>query len=347
MQWLEGRCIIRLQSSDFKMECKNSNISIQDLIGLFLEPAELNSVLSQYAPSEHIKVQRVLKSLVDNRVLLPVVDDRGVKRPQLLRSVRRIEVDITWACDASCLDCDRSCTQAPTQERMTIEQISRFVGEAIDRSIQYDRIFISGGEPTLHPDVLDILEIFSNYKFENSPATEILLYTNGLSPRATEVLKKRPPGILVENSMKSIPPYPRFHPFNLANGDRPEKKNKNWHAGCAHSDRWAMGLCRNGYYQCPIAGAIDRIVGFDIGRKELPDADDHMFDLMEKLCPYCGLQFPEYEAGLNSKQTGWTVPDTSRIVNDLTDKDVQDEISLLWKDAYSLYKKAKPVLNQY
>src|SRR5512136_1024527 len=40
--------------------------------------------------------------------------------PRYRRSRDRIDIDITWDCNLRCYHCNRSCQQAPTEERMTI-----------------------------------------------------------------------------------------------------------------------------------------------------------------------------------------------------------------------------------
>ncbi|PIP37221.1 MAG: hypothetical protein COX19_17245 [Desulfobacterales bacterium CG23_combo_of_CG06-09_8_20_14_all_51_8] len=39
---------------------------------------------------------------------------------------------------------------------------------------------------------------------------------------------------------------------------------------------------------CAVAGGIDRIFGFNIGRKTLPPPDDTLIDQMKVFCPLCG-----------------------------------------------------------
>ena len=67
------------------------------------------------------------------------------------RHRRLIEIDITYACNLQCFNCNRSCEQAPSAERMTREQIERFVGESIARGIRWERIRLLGGSPRFIP----------------------------------------------------------------------------------------------------------------------------------------------------------------------------------------------------
>src|SRR5262245_29713970 len=90
------------------------------------------------------------------RVTKPVTRILGV---QYSRALRKIEIDITYACNLSCPNCNRSCAQAPTGERMTVEQIDFFLKESIASGIKWDRIRLVGGEPTLHPHFHNIIQL--------------------------------------------------------------------------------------------------------------------------------------------------------------------------------------------
>jgi len=48
-----------------------------------------------------------------------------------------------------------------------------------------------------------------------------------------------------------------------------------------------MGVTPYSYYPCAVAGGIDRIFGFNLGRKTL-SSDDDMKDLLEHFCSFCG-----------------------------------------------------------
>ena len=57
------------------------------------------------------------------------IGPRGTRAlgPRYRRSRDRIDIDITWACNLRCDNCNRSCRQAPTDEHMTVGQIQRFL----------------------------------------------------------------------------------------------------------------------------------------------------------------------------------------------------------------------------
>ena len=98
---------------------------------------------------------------------------------QYRRAKRIIELDITYTCNLTCSNCNRSCGQAPTGNHMTIEQIERFIQESISKNIKWRRINLLGGEPTLHPDFSKILDALVAYRDAYSPRTRIGVATNG------------------------------------------------------------------------------------------------------------------------------------------------------------------------
>ncbi len=201
---------------------------------------------------------------------------------------KRIEIILTFACDLLCVDCSILCRQAPSQKRMTCEQIEKFVRESIDRNRRWECIRIVGGEPTLHPDMMKILALLAAYKENFSPDTAVQLCTNGFNPRVRDMLVDLPAGIEVENSAKTSPDHTKHIAVNYAPVDQPFYRYVDFTNGCRICVTQGWGLSPYGYYHCNVAAAIDRVIGFDIGKKSMPAADDSMACLSEQLCRYCG-----------------------------------------------------------
>jgi len=42
---------------------------------------------------------------------------------------------------------------------MSVEQIQKFINESVDNNVKWERIRVMGGEPTLHPDIFEILNL--------------------------------------------------------------------------------------------------------------------------------------------------------------------------------------------
>lgn len=253
----------------------------------------------------------------------------AVVGPEFRTSSDLIEIDITYRCNLKCYNCDRSCTQAPDTVDMTLVQLERFVDETRIMSRKWKRIRIMGGEPLLHPNVEEILEIFADFRRENSE-TLIEVITNGYGEIVRKAMRKIPPMITLKNTNKTKRFQRKFEPFNLAPIDKRRHILTDFSNGCWITEECGIGLNAYGYYPCGVGGSIDRVFGFDIGRKELPSENDPMTDQKRKLCPLCGhfanrrfIPIAEREAVLGEPK------------------------SKSWIEAYKRHKKAPPVLTKY
>lgn len=243
--------------------------------------------------------------------------------PKYQRSRKFIEIDITYDCNLKCINCNRSCRQAPSKESMTVGQIQKFVDESIKNNIKWERIRVLGGEPTLHPDLFKILTVLLRYKKDFSLDTNLELITNGFGERVKKVLSKIPEGVNINSSEKETT-VNLFFPFNIAPKDSVLFRFADYSNGCATVCDCGMGLTPYGYYPCAVAGGIDRVFGFNIGRKNIPSLDDSMTDQLKIFCKLCG-QFGGGKA--------------KRIDKELNSKS--------WKEVYERYKKRKPSLSLY
>lgn len=219
---------------------------------------------------------------------------RATFRHRWRRSRTSIEIDITYACNLRCFNCNRSCTQAPTRDRMSLGQVLYFLKESRQRQIKWKSIRLLGGEPAQHPQFLEIVESILTYRREFSPDTMVEVSTNGYGPYVARRLARLPPEVKVNNTAKSSDRNPpRFTTFNVAPVDLEEYANEDFSKGCWICQNCGMGVSPYGYYPCAIAAGIDRIFGFNLGRKKLPDADDDMRQELEVFCRLCGHFKPE------------------------------------------------------
>ncbi len=245
----------------------------------------------------------------------------AIKGPQYKRNNEKIEIDITYECNLRCANCNRSSAQAPSEEAITLAQIEKFVNESINKGIRWKEISLLGGEPTLHPDILAILSILLDYKDRYSPNTYIDLETNGTGDYVKNVLRKVPKRIGIVNTNKGLRGY-RHWVFNVAPIDSSWYKLLDFSNGCSVISDCGTGLTPYGYYCCAVAGGIDRIFGFDMGRKTLPEKNDLVIEQLNKFCSLCG-HFKIYE------------------------RDPRIILSPTWERAYKEYELKKPKLSCY
>jgi hypothetical protein len=226
------------------------------------------------------------KTLAIARVSLPVTWILG---PTHRVNPRRIELILNFACDLLCVDCSIQCRQAPSSERMDVRQIARFIRESVAQQRRWEVIRLIGGEPTLHPELDEILALLAAYKREHSPFTRLQLCTNGYRTGIAAILARVPPGIEIENNGKKGPFQEHHVCVNSAPRDSLAYLFSNYTNACSICVTQGLGLSPFGYYHCNIAAAIDRVFGKGIGRLALPEEPEPLLDSARGLCRYCGL----------------------------------------------------------
>jgi len=135
-------------------------------------------------------------------------------------------------------------------------------------------ICITGGEPTLHPQILEIFSKTASFKNRFSPETIVRIYSNGYGPEVQEVLNKVPREIEIINAKKTSA-HQEFQAFSIAPIDCVENRYVDYLNGCGALE-CGISLTPHGYYPCAIGGGIDRVFGSNIGRKRMPDKNDQM-----------------------------------------------------------------------
>lgn len=218
------------------------------------------------------------------RVQAPVTRVLG---PRYRRSRELVEIDITWACNLRCFNCNRSCEQAPTGEQMTLAQVERFLGELRTTGTRLRRIRLLGGEPTLHRQFPEILDAVRAHRDTFDPDLRIEVTTNGHGAKVQAAVARIPADVFVENTAKSTVEQ-SFDAFNVAPRDLAAYRRADFTNGCAVTEVCGVGLTPYGYYACAVQGGIDRILGLDLGRKEWPGPDDDLADQLDALCRWCG-----------------------------------------------------------
>jgi hypothetical protein len=193
---------------------------------------------------------------------------------QFMPSREHAEIDITYKCNLKCLNCNRSCTQAPSNIEIPVADIKAFINQSIKNNIVWKRIRILGGEPTLHSRIFDIIDLLVDY-------------TNFFGNQVHRVLEKLPDTINIKSTLK-VSRVNMFKPFNMAPVDSRFYRFSDYTYGCRIIEECGLGLTPSGYYMCAVAGGIDRIYGYSLGRKIMPDESDTFSDQMSAFCRLCG-----------------------------------------------------------
>lgn len=249
---------------------------------------------------------------------------------EFLPNLKRIEIDITYECKLRCPNCARSCSQAPDIAAMSPAQIEKFVRESISKDVKWDKIGVLGGEPMLHAELPEILEILLEYKETFSSETIIQITTSGHGRDVENAILSVPEGVVVNNTGKKQAYQEKFEPFNVAPVDQLKFCLSDYKNGCSTTTDCGLGLNKFGYYPCGPGGSIDRVMGFDIGLKHLPISHDKIFPQMNKLCRYCGHFCSRHFIPKEERKTI-----------------VGSPMSPSWVKAYSAFEKEKPTLTNY
>jgi hypothetical protein len=219
--------------------------------------------------------------------------------PRWRRKGNIAEIDITYSCNLKCYNCNRSCEQDPSNDGMSVGQVRQFLEESRENQIQWRHIRLLGGEPTSHPQFMEILNLVMEYRDKYSPQTRLILVTNGHGDRVNRILSLVPPSVEVENSAKTTKVQTTFSTFNVAPTDVKEYAGADFSNACSAVAVCGMGVTPYGYYPCAVAGAIDRTFGLNLGRKELPKPGDPMTNELRTFCAICGQFKPPTGEQLN------------------------------------------------
>ena len=206
---------------------------------------------------------------------------------QFVPSRKYIEIDVTYKCNLKCMNCNRSCAQAPSDVEMPISDLEKFVKQSIAKKIEWKRIRILGGEPTLHSRIFDVIDLLKAYQSKHNPSVRLVLGTNYFGNHVQQTLKKLPDDIEIKSTLKTSR-INLFKPFNVAPVDNLFNRYSDYTCGCRIIEDCGIGFMPSGYYMCAVAGGIDRIVHYHLGRKELPGPLDTMSDQMSAFCRLCG-----------------------------------------------------------
>jgi len=254
-------------------------------------------------------------------------------RKTFLPNLNKIEFDITYECNLKCIACNRSCSQAPTNEQMEFTDIERFISESIELGKEWDLINILGGEPTLHPDFEKIIKYISeNYIIPHSSKTILQIVSNGLTEKTRNLLEKVKSykNVFIDyNSFKTNNKIEYFSPFNDAPIDDENFKKADYKKACWVTSYCGIGLNKFGYYGCSICGGIDRIINESrCGIKHLKDISIENFQKYFSIfCKYCG-NFKDYDIN-----KGNFIPRCEKAPLK------KDFVSKTWNDLYNQYNK--------
>jgi hypothetical protein len=189
---------------------------------------------------------------------------------------------------------------------MPVADIEAFIKQSVEKEIEWERIRILGGEPTLHSRIFDIIDRLISYQEKCNPSVRLVLGTNFIGNQVHRVLEHLPDTIVIKSTLKSSR-VNLFKPFNVAPVDTKCNRFSDYTCGCRIIEDCGLGVTPSGYYMCAVAGGIDRIFHYNLGRKKIPDGADTLVDQMSAFCRLCGhfgFQWPTRRTKLS--KTWWS-----------------------------------------
>ena len=246
----------------------------------------------------------------------------------------RIEIDITFECNLKCKGCNRSCGLAPSKERMSIDDIHNFIKDSIDNHKKWQLINVLGGEPTLHPDFLQIIRILQkDYAEAYNSEVIIQVVSNGVAAHSRQLcdyVEESFANVRIDRtSYKNKNEIDYFTPFADAPCDDACFNEADYSKACWVASYCGVGLNKNGYYGCSVCGGIDRVLMQNNGVASIAELTiEKQKEHFEKFCRYCG-NFKHYDTN-----KGDFIPRCEKAP-------FTEIISPVWHKLYINYKEAK------
>jgi len=198
------------------------------------------------------------------------------------------EIHLTYRCNLCCVGCNRFCFLPPTTPDMTLDDARSFLRQALELK-WCPVIYLIGGEPTLHKDMLDFVDIFSEASSE-----KIRIYSHYSDKRARRAVRQaerlgKAEGVRWARKPSGSMTHP-VRDYHLAPCDLNCTRGPcHKHSGC-HQEGCGISVDSMGYTVCCVGGAIDSVLGLGLRTKQLSDLFDPEFAKWQtaELCRVCG-----------------------------------------------------------
>jgi hypothetical protein len=219
-----------------------------------------------------------------------------------------IDVEVTLRCNWNCKNCIRFCSREKelgldySDSDMSIGQIKNFIKQVKEIAIKTRRqvadiVCISGGEPLLHPKVVEITLLIKEKLVDSGCIGSVVVNSNLVVP-APEKIKKYIVNFSDTDTKLKIHRAVLLHPddqkvprptFNSCEGYPPNRTkvvlNKHGYTRCCHSDGYIRLFCEQ-----------------DLISDVLPSDKNFLLDKLDKICQHCtfGLKDAKLEKDVGS-----------------------------------------------
>lgn len=237
----------------------------------------------------------------------------SIQMKQYLKSIYlnfSFEIQVNYICNLSCIGCNRFLDI--DKDHTPLRNINPYVVRRILAEIDYldiklHHIQITGGEPTLHPQIYEIIKDCLNYQKKYHDCI-IKFTTNGYSDKTKEFISRfAQENIIFYNSKKTkeISDTDSFYSHAVYLPEEGRQKENNLLKACCLKPSTECGthLDYQGLYLCHFAAVIDKYFHKGLAQKYIFQMFPlQIFRQIETACVYCGhLCFPTFSKSFKSE----------------------------------------------
>lgn len=196
----------------------------------------------------------------------------------------KAELHITYNCNLSCINCNRfSQVSLPHTPDMTIGDVKEFFRQCRELNFNPD-ILIIGGEPTVHPNFLEIVKLSREFKGNGL----VQVWSNGRDRAMIDHIRDKYQASCPEETFKakSRTDFP-WDDYYISPADYGIERHKCWQHG---SEICGISVDSGGYMPCAVGGMLDGVLKLGLRTKRLADLFDNEknAEITKKMCESCG-----------------------------------------------------------
>ncbi|MBC8146546.1 MAG: radical SAM protein [Bacteroidetes bacterium] len=203
-----------------------------------------------------------------------------------------VQIDITNACKLNCAHCNRLVGHHKKSYFMDVDTVAKSI-ESLDGFP--GTIGIIGGDPTIHPDFIEICKLMKKMV----PRKKRQIATAGYKwEEYKEIIYQTFEKDHVQYNNHSENKEVFHQPLLLAGEDILEDRELMWRliGNCWMQWRWCSSITPKGGYMCEPAGAMDILfdgeTGYPIEKGWWNKETEQFVDQVKRFCPKCSIPIP-------------------------------------------------------
>lgn len=206
----------------------------------------------------------------------------------------KVELHITYRCNLSCINCNRM-SQIDNEHTpdMSVADVKEFFRQCKELNFDPD-ILIIGGEPTMHPDFLEILRLSREFKGRDGL---VQVWTNGRDRDMVTHIREKYNASVPEETFKakSRIDFP-WDDYYISPADYGIERQKCWQHG---SEICGISVDSGGYMPCAVGGMLDGVLKLGLRTKRLADLFDNEKNaaITKEMCRHCGACYSKLITG--------------------------------------------------